>query len=189
MLGLWTIINPRAFQPPIVGGARQKLCSEDGLWLMEWDGPFIRSRVSNGRFEAMNQRFKLEMGCNPLQFQWPDGSIQELKSETEKQITWLVRCGKLAGQTLCWVRIPSCPVNSEHWMELRQDKAAYSCSLCSLQKDQEWFWKCPYRIRIVVCCFGSAILCELCSCAITPHIWLMNPFFPVRFPPKLVHAI
>lgn len=123
----------------------------DGLWLMEWDGPFIRSRVSNGRFEAMNQRFKLEMGCNPLQFQWPDGSIQELKSETEKQITWLVRCGKLAGQTLCWVRIPSCPVNSEHWMELRQDKAAYSCSLCSLQKDQEWFWKCRCCDAISMC--------------------------------------
>lgn len=36
-------------------------------------------------------------------------------------------------------------------MELRQDKAAYSCSLCSLQKDQEWFWKCRCCDAISMC--------------------------------------
>ena len=135
--------------------AQTQSFSWDGLWLMEWPGPYVACSIEEGHFRVNGRSVRLETDEAPAFFRW-DG-VQELKRQTPNLLTWTGKTGMSAGRTFTWVRVPSCPLKCGHKMDLSREKREFSCQSCTEAKNKEWFWQCR-------CCVAQEpCLCHNCA--------------------------
>jgi hypothetical protein len=73
----------------------------NGPWTVTWSNGMTRSiNVSNGCFDVFGGSYVLQLDKDPVQFQWPDGTIQHVSAFSPPNVTWATT----AGDTIRWTR-------------------------------------------------------------------------------------